>query len=73
MRILVRVKPRAKTAGVEKLEGQNYIVSVKSPPIEGKANKEVIDVLADYFGVAKSKVSIIKGETGRIKMVEIGN
>ena len=71
MKILIRVKPRAKTAGVEKLEGENYIVSVTEPPIEGRANKEVIEILADYFKVSKSKVSIIKGETGRIKMIDI--
>lgn len=73
MKILVRVKPRARTASVEKLEGENYIVSVKSPPIEGRANKEVIEVIADYFKVAKTKVIIIKGEMGRIKMIEIEN
>lgn len=73
MKILIRVKPRARIASVEKLEGQNYIVSVKSLPIKGKANKEVIEVLANYFKVSKSKVNILKGETGRIKIIEIGN
>ena len=56
MRIVIRVKPRSGKRGVEKIDDGNYIISVMSPPMEGKANKEVVEVLADYFKISKSKV-----------------
>ncbi len=73
VKIVIRVKPRSSKRSVEKIDDSNYIVSVMSSPMEGKANKEVIEVLANYFKIAKSKISIIKGETAKIKMVEIDN
>lgn len=70
MKITVRVKPNAKKSGVEKV-GEEYIVSVKAPPIEGRANAELIEVLADYFKVPKSKIRIISGIRSKKKIVEI--
>ena len=52
--------------------GWYFEVWVKEPPIEGRANEAVERALADYFGVAKSKVNIVSGQTSRKKVVEIG-
>jgi len=46
-------------------------VYLAKPAIEGKANKELISALADYFGVKKYLISIIKGEKARDKLVRI--
>ena len=47
------------------------MVSVHAPPREGKANKALIELLANYFSVPKASVKIIRGQTGRRKLIEI--
>ena len=72
MRILVKVKPRAREERVEKLEGE-FMVWVKEPPAEGRANQAVIRALADYFNVASQDIRILSGKTSRHKIVEINH
>ncbi len=71
-RIWVTVKPRAKTEEVRKTDDSQYIASVHAPPQEGKANKALIELLANYFSVPKSSVRIIRGQTSRKKLIEVG-
>lgn len=75
MEINVRVTPNAKTAhamnAVVKIDEKNYMVKVNAPAIEGKANKRLLEIVADYFNVKKSAVRIIKGESSRNKVLEI--
>ena len=47
------------------------MVKVKEPPIEGKANRAVVRVLARHFGVAPSRVRIVSGLTSKDKVIEI--
>ena len=46
-------------------------VKVTAPPDKGKANAAIVKLLAKHFGVAKSAVTIVSGETGRLKVVEV--
>jgi len=46
-------------------------ISIAAPPVEGKANKKCIAYLAKYFDVAKSKIEIISGQTGKNKLIKI--
>ena len=71
MTITVRVKLGAKHEKIEKIDGENFIISVKEPPIEGRANKAVIKALAEYFRKAPSQISIIAGLASKIKIIEI--
>ena len=71
-RIWVTVKPRAKTEEVRKTDEGQYLVSVHAPPQEGKANEALIELLANYFSVPKTSVKIIRGQTGRKKLIEVG-
>ncbi len=71
MRISVRVKPNARKNEVKKLDEKTYLVSVTAPPVDGKANAGVIELLSAYFGKAKSRIIILKGASGRQKFVEI--
>jgi uncharacterized protein (TIGR00251 family) len=70
MKIQVKVKPNSKTEGLSQ-EGDNFIVKVKEPPREGKANQSVIKLLAEHFGVPQSQVRILSGLKSRNKFVEV--
>jgi uncharacterized protein (TIGR00251 family) len=71
MRIYIKVIPRSSQSRVEKLEDGTYKVWVTVVPEKGKANKEVIKLLAKYFQVSKNQVEIVGGQTTRIKMIDI--
>lgn len=71
MRVSVRVKPGARESVVEKTTEGDFLVRVKAPAKENKANREVIETLAGYFGVPKSQVSIITGLTSSRKIIEV--
>jgi len=69
--ISVKVTPRAKTASIlEDLEG-NLKVKLKAPPINGRANIELIELLSNYYQVHKNKIQITKGLTSRQKIIKI--
>ncbi|MDP1688623.1 MAG: DUF167 domain-containing protein [bacterium] len=71
MRISVKAKPNAFENKVEKIDDQNYIVSVTEPPVQGKANRAIIEELSNYFSTSISNVNIISGRTSRNKIIEI--
>lgn len=72
MRVTVKVVPRARRVAVEPLPDGGFRVAVTAPAQEGRANGAVVDALAAYFGVPRSKVRIVLGRTARRKVVEIG-
>lgn len=61
----------AKKELVEKLSDNEFVVSVKEPPINGRANWAICLAVADYFGVSPSRVSILSGQTTKNKIVGI--
>jgi uncharacterized protein len=67
----LRVKPRAKRDKIEAVDADHLDVWVTSPPIEGKANEHVVKLLSKTLGVPKSSIAIIKGESGKNKVVNI--
>lgn len=71
MRISVKAKPGAKEEKVEKIGEFDYKVSVKEPPVKGKANEAVIKALAEYFKIPIKNVRIIAGPASRNKIVDI--
>jgi hypothetical protein len=71
MRISVRIKPNSRTEAVEKLPGGDYLVRVRSPAVEGKANEALVEALSDYFDIPKSRISIAKGLGSKNKIVDI--
>ena len=56
---------------MEKLNDNEFVVSVKEPPVDGRANWAITRAVADYFGVSPSHVSIVSGQTAKNKIVEI--
>ena len=71
MKIRVKVKPNSKTEELSQ-EGESFLVKVKEPPKEGKANQAVVRLLAEHFGVPHSQVRILSGFTSRNKVIEVG-
>lgn len=76
MKINIHITPNAKNSEVigeesDLFGGKVLKVKVAAPPIEGKANKELIKILSEYFDVSKSMISIVAGDKSRNKIVEI--
>lgn len=70
MQIKVRVVTNAKKERIIS-EGDVYKIYVSAPPEKGKANKKIIELVADYFKVKKSSVSIISGLRSKEKTIKI--
>jgi len=69
IRLSVKVQPNARQQEIQKINEGEYRIHVLSPPAEGKANKEVIDVIASHFHLPRSRVKIIRGKKSRKKIV----
>ncbi|MBN2100523.1 DUF167 domain-containing protein [Candidatus Dojkabacteria bacterium] len=70
MIVKVKVIPRSKKSSVETRDNDSLVVRVVSAPEKGKANDELIALLADYYSTKKSSISIKHGQSKRIKLVE---
>jgi len=71
MKINVKAKPGAREEKVEKIDDNNFVVSVKEPPEKGKANDAIRNALAVYFKTASARVKIVSGYSSRNKVIEI--
>lgn len=71
MKIQVKVKPNAKQQRILEADDGSLTVYLKSPPVDGKANAELIQLLAKKYNVPKSRVSIKSGLSSKTKWVEI--
>lgn len=67
----VRVVPRASKSEIVGEHGGALKIRISAPPIDGAANAELIKVLAKEFGVSKSSVEIIGGQTSKTKQIKI--
>ena len=70
MRIKVRVTPNAKTEEIVKKDDR-LLMNVKEPPREGKANKAVMRLLADYYNISQDCIVISSGSKSRDKVIEV--
>lgn len=71
MRIYVKVSPRSSKNEVKQISQGEYKVKLTAPPVNGEANKQLIEVLSDYFKIAKSNIQIVGGKSAKVKMVDI--
>lgn len=71
MILTIRVKPNAKTSEVVSRTGTEWSIKLHAPPVEGKANEELIRFLSEELDIPKSRIRITKGTGGRVKTVEI--
>ncbi len=71
--ITVRVQPKSRQQQLIQISEIEFKARLISAPDKGKANAELLAILADYFGLAPSRLRIIRGETSRTKLIEIKN
>ena len=77
MKLALKVTPGAKKNEVLGWEddypqvGRVLKIKIAAPPVEGKANKEIVLFLAKLLKVTKSSIEVVHGTNGRIKLVEI--
>lgn len=71
MKFKITVKPNARKNEVIRNPDGTLVVRVAVPPIEGKANEKVIEVLSEYLNKPKRAISIVSGFKGRNKIVEV--
>jgi len=69
--VTVRVQPRAKKPGIEECSPGEFRIRVKSPPLEGRANREVIEILSSWFSLPSSCLKLVRGHKSRIKLIAI--
>jgi hypothetical protein len=69
----VEVSPGAKNAGISSINPwrKRLCISVKAPPKKGEANKEVMALMSEAFGVPTRNVTILSGQTSSLKRVEL--
>ena len=65
----VSARPRSSRAGIEGVLGDTLKVRICSAPVDGKANKELVETLAKAFGLSKSDVVFKSGETSKTKRI----
>ena len=70
-KIVVEVKTNSKEIKVEKITDNVYKIKLTTSPVNGQANKQLIEVLSKYFGVAKSQIEIKSGKTSKTKVLVI--
>ena len=65
----VRAQPRSSRPGLDGIIGDALKVKIKSAPVDGKANKELLETIADEFDISKSRVVFKSGETSKTKRI----
>lgn len=71
VRLRLKVIPNARRNQVVGWRGGLLTVKLTAPPVEGKANRELVSFLAEVMGVPASDVEILSGETARSKSVSV--
>lgn len=71
MILQVKVKPNARASSLTQEPDGTWTARVKAPPLDGKANEELIRLVAAHFRCPKSAVTIRSGASGRLKRIEI--
>ena len=71
MPISVRVHPNASKSEIAGFSDGVWQVKVSAPPVKGKANMALIAFLSEVLGVGKSRLSIVKGNTSRNKLIAV--
>ena len=69
--IQIKVKPNSRASRLEQNEDGTWLAQLKASPVDGKANEELIALVAKHFKLPKSNVSIKSGASSRTKLIQI--
>ncbi len=69
--IQIKVKPNSRASVLEQKDDGTWLAQLKSPPVDGKANEELLTLVSKHFECRKSDVSIKAGASARVKLVRI--
>lgn len=72
-KIQVKVKPNSKVSALKQSDDGTWIAQLKSPPVDGKANQELISLLSDHFKCPKAAITIKSGQSSRSKLIQIAD
>ncbi len=67
----IKVIPRASKNEVMEIAPGQFKVKITAPPVDGKANEALVDLLSKHFKINKSAIRIVRGESSQNKMIEI--
>src|SRR5436190_23396140 len=70
MLLYVKVKPNQRFDRIEKV-GEEWIIKLKAPAVDGKANQHLLEFLGEVLDLPKSKIALKKGQTARVKCLEV--
>jgi hypothetical protein len=69
--IKVKVRPNARSSSLEEQDDGTFLASLKAQPVDGKANEELVVLVARQFGVSRGAVTIKAGAGARLKLVSV--
>ena len=67
----VKVKPNARTSSLEQLPDGTWLARLKAPPVDGRANEELVALVAERFHCARKSVELRSGAAGRTKLLTV--
>src|SRR5262249_6975492 len=69
--IAVRAKPRSSISSLEQESPGTWTARLRASPVDGKANAELVGLVAKHFGCSRSSVAVVSGASARLKLVRI--
>jgi len=72
IRVVIKAVPRARESRIEGMHGGGLKIRLKAPPADGKANKELIELLAKELDLPRERVTMTAGQSSRTKTLELG-
>ncbi|HYK22069.1 MAG TPA: DUF167 domain-containing protein [Pyrinomonadaceae bacterium] len=67
----IKVKPNARVSSLVQMPDDTWQANLKSPPVDGRANEELVALVAKHFNCRKAAVTIKAGASGRSKLVTV--
>lgn len=71
--IAIRAAPRASRNQIQGLYGDTLKIRLKAPPVDGKANKELVAFMAECMGIPTQQLELLTGDHGRLKRILVRN
>lgn len=71
VRLSIKVIPQAPKTTLAGCQGEWIRIKLTAPPVEGKANKALVEFLARQLSVPKNHITLVAGEAARMKIVQV--